>query len=155
MNTLVHQPISVYASPSADTSLLERTIARLDAELASLRAEADLSRSEIRGLQDRCHLLEVDNASLREEVALERALDRKRLAKLELVEAQPIQRDRGEVLRALVAANGGKMMAKAAREKMHLDKATFSHLLDTLTEHIDTKPFHGDKRKLVLVLKNS
>lgn len=70
-------------------------------------------------------------------------------------EAQPLQKDRGEILRALLAANGGKMLAKDARQKMRMDKATFSRLLDTLKDDIGIKPLHTDKRKLVLMLEIS
>jgi len=68
-------------------------------------------------------------------------------------EPQPLQRDRGEILRALIAANGGKMLAKDARNKMRMDKATFSRLLATLEDAIDTKPLHQDKRRLLLIIK--
>jgi len=88
-------------------------------------------------------------------ICLDIAYDRQRLAKLEKVEPQPMQRDRGEILRALIVANGGKLGAKDARQKMRLDKATFSRLLDTLKDDIAIKPLHTDKRKLVLMLKIS
>ena len=88
-------------------------------------------------------------------ICLDIAYDRQRLARLERIEPQPMQRDRGEILRALLAANGGKMLAKEARQKMRLDKATFSRLLDTLKDDIAIKPLHTDKRKLVLMLKIS
>jgi len=81
------------------------------------------------------------------------AYDRQRLARLEKIEPQPLQRDRGDILRALIAANGGKMLAKEARNKMRMDKATFSRLLATLTDEIDTKPLHQDKRRLLLIIK--
>ncbi|MDD5735194.1 MAG: hypothetical protein PHQ39_06965 [Methanothrix soehngenii] len=66
---------------------------------------------------------------------------------------QPLQKDRGEILRALIAANGGKMLAKDARQKMHLGKEQFSLLLSKMKEYIGTKPFHQDRRKLVLFIK--
>lgn len=88
-------------------------------------------------------------------ICLDIAYDRQRLARLEKVEPQPLQRDRGEILRALIAANGGRMLAKDARQKMRVDKATFSRLLDTLKDDITVKPLHTDKRKLVLMLKIS
>jgi uncharacterized membrane protein len=88
-------------------------------------------------------------------ICLDIAYDRQRLAGLEKVEPQPLQRDRGDILRALIAANGGKLGAKDARQKMRLDKATFSRLLDTLKDDITVKPLHTDKRKLVLMLKIS
>ena len=51
--------------------------------------------------------------------------DRQRLARLEKAEPQPMQKDRGEILRALLAANGGKMLAKDARQKMHMSKQVY------------------------------
>lgn len=86
-------------------------------------------------------------------IYLDIAYDRQRLARLEKVEPQPLQRDRGEILRALIAANGGKMLAKDARQKLRMDKGNFSRLLDTLKDHIDTKPLNRDKRKLLLIKK--
>jgi TolA-binding protein len=68
-------------------------------------------------------------------------------------DAQPLQKDRGDILRALLVANGDKMLAKDARQKMRMDKATFSRLLDTLKDHIDIKPFHTDRRRLILIIK--
>ena len=42
---------------------------------------------------------------------------------------QPLQKDRAEILRALLAANGGRMLAKDARQKMHLQKNRFSWII--------------------------
>jgi chaperonin cofactor prefoldin len=83
----------------------------------------------------------------------------KKIARLQAqVEAQekkpqPLQKDRGEILRALIAANGGKMLAKDARKKMHLTKPLFSMLLASMGDGVDIKPLHSDKRKRVLTLK--
>ena len=68
-------------------------------------------------------------------------------------EPQPTQRDRGDILRALLAANDGKMLLKTARQKMHLSKSRFSELLTTMGDYIETKPFSRDHRQKVLVLK--
>jgi hypothetical protein len=68
---------------------------------------------------------------------------------------QPLQKDRGEILRALIAANGGKMLAKDARKKMHLNKPRFSELMATIGDYIDTKPYHLNKSAKVLILKSS
>jgi hypothetical protein len=81
------------------------------------------------------------------------AYDRQRIAKLEQKEPQPLQRDRGEILRALLAANDGKMLAKDARQKMRLDKATFSRLVKTQKVHIDTKEYYLDKKQRILILR--
>jgi hypothetical protein len=76
-----------------------------------------------------------------------------RLRNLEKVKLQPLQRDRGEILRALLVANGGKMLAKEARLKMHMRKDQFSTLLKTC-DFIETKPFHADKRKDIIILRS-
>ncbi len=70
-------------------------------------------------------------------------------------EPQPLQRDRGDILQALLAANGGKMLAKDARKKMHLNKPRFSELLATMGDCIRTKPYHLNKSAKVLILKSS
>ena len=88
-----------------------------------------------------------------ERLALDIALDRQRLARLEKIEPQPLQRDRGEILRALIAANGGKMLAKDARQKMHLIKPRFSELLATMKDDIEIRPYHLKKNQKVLILK--
>ena len=82
------------------------------------------------------------------------AYDRQRLARLEASpDPTPSQKDRGEILRALLAANGGKMPEKEARQKMHLSKSQFSQLLAAMQDHIEVKPYHIDKRKKIIMLK--
>jgi len=66
---------------------------------------------------------------------------------------QPMQRDRGEILRALIAANGGKMLATDARKKMHLSRPLFTALLATVQDEIDARPYHLNKSWKVLVLR--
>jgi len=88
-----------------------------------------------------------------ERLYLEIAYDRQRISKLEQREPQPLQKDRGEILRALIAANDGKMLAKEARLKMRLSKAAFSVLLATMKEKVGTKPYHLNKSAKVLVLR--
>jgi hypothetical protein len=66
---------------------------------------------------------------------------------------QPLQKDRGEILRALLVANGGKMPAKEARQKMHLNAPTFSLLLSTMRPDIKTMPYHRNKSAKVLILR--
>jgi hypothetical protein len=121
----------------------------------------------ISSLEDRTASLEEENAAMRLKLAslestqeqdttricLDIAYDRQRISRLEKVEPQPLQKDRGEILRALLAANGGKMLAKDARQKMHLTKQTFSMLIASMNEYIEIKPLHSDKRKDVLMLK--
>jgi len=91
--------------------------------------------------------------ALREEVARERAIDRRRIAALEREEPQPMQKDRGEILRALLAANGGKMLAKDARKRMHLSESRFSELLKSMDDVIEKRPYHLNRSAFVLILK--
>jgi hypothetical protein len=107
---------------------------------------------QIEKLNDRISALESHQTADIERLARDIALDRQRITKLEKVEPQPLQKDRAEILRALIAANGGKMLAKDARQKMHLSKQLFSMLINSMDD-IETKPLHSDKRKLVLTLK--
>jgi len=75
------------------------------------------------------------------------AQDRQRITKLERPpEPQPTQKDRAEILRALLAANGGKMLAKDARKKMRLSAYAFSKLLK-VCDFIDRKSYHLDRRQ--------
>jgi ABC-type dipeptide/oligopeptide/nickel transport system ATPase component len=67
-------------------------------------------------------------------------------------EPQPAQRDRGEILKALIAANSGKMFARDARQQMRLPKNLFSMLLKSQADSIKVRPFHLDHRRLVLEL---
>ena len=83
------------------------------------------------------------------------AYDRQRIAKLEQREPQPLQRNRGEILRALLAVNGGKMLAKEARQKMRLSKQSFSMLVASMGEHVENKPLHSDNRQKLLILRTS
>ena len=121
------------ADQSTKIAVLESVIVGQDEELASLRIAYD---KDI------------------ERLALEAAHDRQRVTKLEQ-HVQPLQRDRGEILRAFIAASGGKVLAKYARQKMHLDKATFSRLLSTLQEYVTRKVYQADRRQRLLVLNIS
>lgn len=85
-------------------SYLEATIAQLKEENAALAAT-------------QAHLIENQEIQLQLIKQLREAAKR---------EPQPIQKDRAEVLMVLIAANGGKMLAKDARQKMHLSKQLFS-----------------------------
>jgi hypothetical protein len=69
------------------------------------------------------------------------------------IKPQPLQKDRGEILRALIAVNGGKMLRSHARKKMHLSESRFSELLATMEVYIEVRPYHLNKNWKVLVLK--
>jgi hypothetical protein len=78
-------------------------------------------------------------------LALDIAYDRQRITELEKVEPQPMQRDRADILKALLTANGGKMLAEDTRQKMRLSKERFSNLL-LVCDFIERKPYHFDRR---------
>ena len=89
-----------------------------------------------------------------ERFARDIAYDRQRLAKLETPpDPMPSQKDRAEILRALLVANSGKMFEKEARQKMRLSKSQFSQLLASIKDHVELKPYHLDKRQKILLLK--
>ena len=115
------------------------TVLLAASDLATILSEIKATRTEL--------------DALREEVARERAIDRRRIAALEREEPQPMQKDRGEILHALLVANGGKMLAKDARKRMHLSAPRFSLLLGTLADEIESRPYHLDGRQIVLSLK--
>lgn len=97
--------------------------------------------------------LRAELESTQERFAREIALDRQRISKLEYKEPQPMQKDRAEILRALLVVNGGKILAKEARKRMHLSKERFSNLL-SVCDFIQTKPYHLDRRQLIIILKS-
>jgi hypothetical protein len=67
---------------------------------------------------------------LREEVVRERAMDRRRMAALEVHEPQPVQKDRGEILLVFLAVNGCKMLAKDARKRLQALFRKFKTIFD-------------------------
>jgi hypothetical protein len=119
-----------------------------------LLAELIALRAEVQGLRDKVSSLELENATLSENQLIQLQLI-KQLREAAKKEPHPMQKDRAEILRALLAANGGKMLAKDARAKMHLSKQLFSMLLATMGEYIEIKPLYSDNRKKILILKTS
>ena len=119
----------------------------LVAELERLKWQVESHDSRIAGIAAR---QDEDCDRLARDIAY----DRQRLAKLETPpDPTPSQKDRGEILRALLAANGGKMPVKEARQKMHLSKAQFSQLLASMDGGIELKPYHLDRRQKILILR--
>jgi hypothetical protein len=88
-----------------------------------------------------------------EEVALERAHDRRRITALEVRALQPMEVDHSVVLEGLLVSNGGTMPAQEARQRMHISKQTLSNLLKLLPK-IESRPMKTDKRRRLLVLKS-
>ena len=69
-------------------------------------------------------------------------------------EPQPLQKDRGDILRALIVTSGGKILAKDARQKMRLSRSVFSQLIATMKDDIEVKPFNIRKNQNVITLKS-
>jgi uncharacterized membrane protein len=143
------EPIFVLSSSQLHEIVFKAVQNALESQ-KSLHEIVQCQAKEIRALNARLEAIQKDMNSL-----AENQLNQLRLiADIRKVqEPQPLQKDRREILRALIAANGGKMLAKEARQKMHLSKTRFSLLLDTMASDIDSKPYHSDKRQLVLRLK--
>jgi hypothetical protein len=108
---------------------LRATVARQDKKMAALEATQD-SQAE-----NELNILRLINDLRKEQ------------------EPQPLQRDRGEILRALLAVNGGKMLRYEARKKMHISESRISELLVTMSDYIEVRPYHLNKNQKVLVLK--
>jgi len=128
----------------------------------------DLVEKAVQPLQDRIESLEAIVARQGKEIvaleATQSTQGENELIQLQLIndlreaikkDPQPLQKDRGEILRALLAANGGKMLATDARRKMHLSKQLFSMLIPSMRDYIEVKPLHSDNRKKLLILKTS
>jgi uncharacterized glyoxalase superfamily protein PhnB len=124
----------------------------------------DIIKEAVQPLQDRIEFLEATLAAQYEKIqtleATQAHMEENQLIQLRLIadlrkgqEPQPMQKDRGEILRALIAVNGGKMLATEARKKMHLSRSRFSELLATVKDEIEVKPYHLNKSWKVLVLR--
>lgn len=77
------------------------------------------------------------------------------IAKLrERIDPEPTkgQASKGEVLRAILAANNGKMLAKDARQKLGMDKSSFSRLTNAMSREITLKKFYANRRQNVIIL---
>ncbi len=132
---------------------LKVTVANQDAYIEARFATVDRIEKMQSKHSDRLGLLKEEIDITWEKLSGDICNHGQRIVKLEEEkQPQPMQKDRAEILRALLAANGGKMLAKEARQKMHLSKNRFSELLKTC-DFLDTKPLHSDRRKDVIILK--
>lgn len=137
------------AVPPADSSILNQLLA----EIQELRSEVAQLREDNQDLREKVAALESLQLQDIDRVCLDIAQDRRRISKLERVEPTAAQKDRADILRALLAANNGKMLAIEARKKMHMPKNKFSELLVTC-DFATLKPYHLDNRKKVIILKS-
>jgi regulator of replication initiation timing len=117
-----------------------------------LLAELIALRAEVKELGNKIASLEIENATLSENQLIQLRLINE-LRETTRKKAQPMQKDRADILRALLAASGGKILAKDARKKMHLSKERFSNLL-LICDFIERRPYHLDRRQDVIILKS-
>lgn len=144
INTLPYPAVS-----PADSSILNQLLA----EIQELRSEVAQLREDNQDLREKITALESLQLQDIDRVCLDIAQDRQRISRLEYKEPQPLQKDRSEILRALLVANNGKLLAKDARQKMHLKKNQFSELLSRC-DFVILKPYHLDNRKKIIILKS-
>ena len=116
----------------------------------SLRLKEHIERLEaqIMALEARQKALDESFLEFQDKIPRDIASDRRRIAALERQETKPTkgQKDRGEMLIALVMFAGGSMPAKEARLKLQMDKGDFTRLLATLKDYIKVKKMNTDKR---------
>jgi hypothetical protein len=165
LNTLPYPAVSPTESIILNQLFIE--LQSLKAEVAQLREEnQDLIKEASQPLQDEVSNLKAIIAHQDEKIAaLEATQDHQaenELIQLRLIKGiqdeihkrpQPTQKDRGDILRALLAANNGKLLRSQARKKMHLSESRFSELLAAMGEYIETRPYHLNESWKVLVLK--
>jgi len=106
----------------------------------------------IGGLEEKTAALEATQATLSDNQFIQLKLTND-LREATWKDPQPMQKDRADILRALLVASGGKMLAKDIRKRMHIKKNHFAELL-RVCDFIDTKPFHLDRRQTVIILKS-
>ncbi|MGA9100134.1 MAG: hypothetical protein WB392_14515 [Methanotrichaceae archaeon] len=97
--------------------------------------------------------LRADLESTQERFARDLAEDRQRISKLEDKPLEPRNRDRGEVLAALIIKNGGAISRQEARKLMRLSESQFSQLLNVSKDFIKIGSSRLDKRIKILSLK--
>jgi hypothetical protein len=114
------------------------------------------SEKRIKDLERELTGLKTDISWIQESFPKLIAEDRKRIADMEgrlVVVPQRRLADRADVLLSLLAASGGKMMAKDARHKLSVSESQFSQLLASMSDKVETRPFHLDRRQNVILLK--
>jgi len=122
--------------------------------LAEARHNLPESRSlkdiKISELEDQIAILErqVDLLTENQEIQAALIADLKK----KLYHIEPKQSDRATILKSLLVTSGGKLMAKEARRTMGLSKQQFTNLL-AICDFVERKPFHLDKRQIVLILR--
>jgi hypothetical protein len=138
------EPICVLSSSQLQ-EIIARAIQPLQAEVSDLRATVARQEGKIATLEATANHQGENQFIQLQLISQLREATKK--------DPQPMQKDRGDILRALLAANGGKMLAKDARRKMHLSESRFSELLSRMKDHIEKRPYHLDRTQNIIILK--
>jgi len=156
INTFGTSPKADFESPSEEAvfilnsgqlqEIITKALQPLRDEVRVLKATVACQDEKIAALEARIGLQE-DNGLIQLRLISQ-------LREATKKEITPGIKDRGDILRALLAANGGKMLLSSARQKMHLRKDQFSQMLTTMKDEIEVKPLHSDKRKMIIILKS-
>ena len=115
-------------------------------EISAHPAEALAALVEVMKLQEN------RIAHLEENQTIQASLIAKLKSRINPVVSDEVKR-REEILKSLLGFNGGKMVAKEARQKMKLDKTTFSRLISHI-EGVEVRPMKTDGRKHLLILRS-
>ena len=147
--------INTFGSSPKDSFVLPQEQQLITLSISDYRnifIQIEKLNDRIAALESHISALEAHQTADIERLARDIALDRQRITKLEEPTIQPLQKDRREILKSLLVANGGKMLAKDARKKMRVPKSSFSELLKAC-DFVEKRPYHLDSRQDVLVLK--
>ena len=139
-------------------AIIQRVIAPLMSRIEVLEVRQN-AHSDQNSLLDResCAEKEIRTLNVKLE-ALEELIPRvdalsKKIARLEGQNIQPMQKDRSEILKALILREGGKMLMKDAKRIMHLSDSRISELVSKMESSIEVRISNLDKRQKILVLK--
>jgi len=154
MNKIANAGINTFGTtaPKADF-VSEQLITLTLGQLQDIVAQA--VEKAIQPLQARVSALEAAQETLAENQLIQlRLINDLRESRKEAKPPTANQENRTKILRALLAANGGKMLTKEARRIMKMDKGAFSRLVASMPEYIETKKHSLNKRQTVLILKS-
>ena len=132
------------------TQAVAKAIQPLQDEVESFRATVTLQGEKIIALES-TQETHADNQLIQLRLIHElREASKKKPVKITASQENKIQ-----ILRALLAARGGKMLTKEARQIMRMDKGAFSRLVAAMPEYIETKIYSMNKKQTILILKSS
>jgi len=156
INSFGIPPKTNFVSPSEEAvfiltasqlqAIISQAIQPLQDDVSQLRATVERQDEKIVALQATATLQEENSL-----IQLRLINDLREAAKPR--EITKTQENRIKILRALLAARGGKMLTKDARQIMKMDKGAFSRLVDAMGEYVETKKYSLNKRQTVLILK--